>query len=351
MSTKNGEGRFAAGDLSLFCYQLSLIFKSGIPYLEGMSIFADEMADTHFKEAARMLYQDIMEGMVMSDSLEKQKCFPAYMINMIRMAEVSGTLDSSMENLSIYYEKVDKLRRKIRNAITYPLILAVLMGGIILLLILRILPMFYEIIISVGADIPPITKAILDISTGIGDNWVVILLVILILVAVGLILTRTAVGKMKWDELKVKMPLFKKINLKVISARFGMGMSLLLKGGMSFDDSLGMVRNIIDNSYVGQKIGDCRLEILNGRDSAEAFMKTEVFPPLFYRMFHMGYKTGELEKTMNKISDIYENEADKHMSRLTSAIEPVLVIILSLIVGVILLAILLPLINIMSSIG
>ncbi|NTV88805.1 MAG: type II secretion system F family protein [Clostridiales bacterium] len=351
MPTVKEEGRFAAGELSLFCYQLSLIFKSGIPYLEGMSIFADEMADSRFKGTARQLSQDATNGKVLSESMENQKCFPAYMVNMVRMAEVSGTLDSGMENLSVYYEKMDKLKRKIMNAITYPIILSVLMGCIILLLILRILPMFYEILISVGSEIPPVTRVILNISLGIRDNWAVILVVILAVVAVCLIFARTGAGKRKWDEFKVKAPLFKKINLKVISARFGMGMSMLLKGGISFDDSLGMVGNIVGNKYVGGKIAECRQAILKGEDSAEAFIKTGVFPPLFYRMFHMGYKTGELEKTMQKISDIYETEADKHMGRITSAIEPILVIILSLIVGIILLAILLPLINIMSSIG
>lgn len=344
-------GKLEAGDLSLFCYQLSLIFKSGIPFLEGMHLFAEEMADSKFKKLSQTVYKDVFEGISLGVSLERQKVFPSYMVNMINMAEATGTLDVELEHLSAYYDKAEKLTRRVRNAITYPVILAVLMGCIILLLILKILPMFHEILVSVGGDIPPITQVILNISTGISSNYIVIIAVILLLIAAYIIFARTSGGRRKLDELKVKAPLIKTINLKIISAKFSMGMAMLLKGGITFDDALGMVRNIIENTYVAKMVSDCQKDIVNGADIADSFGKIGIFPALFVKMLNIGYKTGELEKTMNKISSIYENEVDRYMNRVTSAIEPVLVIILSVIVGIILLAVMLPLISIMSSIG
>lgn len=343
--------KLGAGDLSLFCYQLSLIFKSGMPFLEGMSLFAEEMSGSGFKRLARALYQDVFEGNSLRDSLERQKAFPAYMVNMIGMAEITGKLDSELERLSAYYEKAEKLSRRIRNAVTYPAILAVLMAGIILLLILKILPMFHGILISVGADIPSSTLFLLNLSVGLRNNSLILLAILVILIAAVILFSRIPAGRRKWDEIRIKAPFLRNINRKMIAARFSMGMSMLLKGGMPFDDALGMLRGILENSYISEKVEECRTEIRNGADPVESFGKLGIFSPLFVKMLHIGYKTGELEKSIEKAAEIHENEVDRYMGRVTAAIEPVLVIILSLIVGVILLAVMLPLISIMSSIG
>ena len=345
------KGNLNAGDLSLFCYQLSLIFKSGIPFLEGMHLFAEEISDSKHKQLSQSLYQDVFTGMSLPDALEKQKAFPSYMVNIIRMAEATGTLDSELERLSSYYDKLDKLKRKVQNAVTYPVILAALMGGIILLLILKILPMFHEILIAAGGDIPPVTQLLLDISGLIRNYSILILILIAVLAAACIFFLRTAAGRQKWDQHKLKSPLMKNIHQKMIAARFGMGMSMLLKGGLSFDDALGMVCGIVGNSYAARKIKACQQDIRDGADPADALEKIGLFPALFMKMLHIGYQTGELEKSMDKIADIYENEAERYLSKITSSIEPVLVIILSLIVGIILLAVMLPLISIMSSIG
>lgn len=344
-------GRLSAGDLSLFCYQLSLVFKSGIPFLEGMNLFAEEMVDSRFKSLARKLYRDIFDGANFHTSLKNLKVFPPYMVNMLSMAEATGTLDSELERLSVYYDKSEKLKRRISNALTYPIVLAVLMGGIILLLILRILPIFHEILVSIGGDIPPVTQALLNFSTGIRNNSIILLALAVLIIMLIILLSKTAPGKRIWDKCKVTAPLIRNIGLKTLAARFGMGMSLLLKSGIPFDDAMGMVHNIIENSYAAEKLEACREEIRAGTDVSAAFSKMGLFPALFVKMLQTGYKTGEMEKAMEKISDIYENEADRYMNRITSAIEPLLVIILSLVVGVILLAVMLPLISIMSSIG
>ena len=342
-------GKLSAGDLSLFCYQLSLIFKSGIPFLEGMHLFAEEMSDARFKRLSQSIYQDILAGFGLHASLEKYRVFPPYLVSMIHMADVAGTLDSELERLSAYYDKLDKLKRRVQNAVTYPVILSVLMGGIILLLILRILPMFHEILVSAGGDIPPATQLLLDFSKTVRSRSPVILSVIAVLAAAGILFVRTRAGREKWDECKMKAPFMKNIPQKMVAARFSMGMSMLLKGGMAFDDALGMVYGIIGNTYAARRIEACQKDIRSGAEPADALDRVGIFPALFVKMLHMGYKTGELEKTMDKLADIYENEADRYMSRITSAIEPVLVIILSLVVGIILLAVMLPLISIMSS--
>ncbi len=348
---KKRSEKLSAGDLSIFCYQLSLIFKSGIPFLEGMHLFAEEMADSRFKKYAQKLYQDVFAGKDFHTSLEDLKVFPFYMVNMLAMAETTGTLDSELERLSVYYDKSEKLKRRINNAITYPVVLAILMGGIILLLILRILPIFHEILISIGGEIPPVTQALLNFSTAVRNNSITIMVVIVLIISAIIILSRTSPGRKIWDKFKVTAPFIRYINLKTLSARFSMGMSLLLKSGIAFDDALGMAHNIIENSYAAQKLDTCRNEIHSGSDISDAFGKMGLFPALFVKMLQTGYKTGEMEKAMAKISDIYENEVDRYMNRVTSAIEPMLVIILSIVVGIILLAVMLPLISIMSSIG
>lgn len=349
MFRKNGA--LNPGELSLFCYQLSLIFKSGIPFLEGMHLFADEMADSNLREVSQSIYKEVLSGSDMGTSLERQKCFPPYMVHMIRIAEMTGTLDEGLYNLSVYYDKSDNLKRKIRNAVIYPAVLSVLMAGIILLLILKILPMFHEILLSVGGEIPWITGILLQWSLSLQQNALIILIVLTLAVGGIIIYFNSPSGKIPLDRLKVHLPWFRRFNEKMMAAKFGMGMHLLLGGGLSFEESVEMVKGIIQNKYAGDKLTAMALSIREGHDVQQALLDTGLFPPIFIKMFNIGFKTGELEKSMEKISDIYENEVERSLSRITSAIEPVLVIILSVVIGVILMAVMLPLINIMASIG
>ena len=341
----------SSNELSVFCYQMALVLKSGMSLMEGMQLLSDEMMDSRLKAAALQMYQDIRMGLSFHDALEKHPIFPPYMINMAKIGEVSGSLDDVMEHLSSYYEKSDKLNRRIKSAVTYPLILTGLMAGVILLLVFRILPMFNDILSSIGGEMPVITMAMLNISTYLRRYLIVFALIALCLSLFFHFYLRTSKGKAALDRFLVESRLTKQVLQKISVARFCMGMSLLLKSGLGFEESLDLVQSIVGNTYIANKLKECKKAIKNGTDMMQAFMDIAIFPRLVVRMMNIGYKTGELDNTMSKVSVIYEGEVENSLQRLTSIIEPILVIILSMVVGFILLTVMLPLINIMSSIG
>lgn len=348
---KRMSNKVKSEELSLFCYQMSIIIKSGIRMAEGIEMVAEEMADKQMIIALREITKEINEGNTFCNSIEKHSIFPVYMKAMIRIGESTGSLDEIMAYLSNYFERNAKLSQKIKSAITYPLILLGLMSAIILLLVVKVLPMFNDILNNVGGEMPSITKAILNISIAIKNYALIILIIIVLLVLVVYFYVKTPRGRKFVDKLKIKAPFVKNVNKKIYSARFSMVMSILIKSGIEHYEALDMVIEVVGNDYVAQQIRNCKELILEGSDIKNAYIKTGIFSSLFAKMISIGYKTGEMDNMMSKISRISESEVDNALSKATSIMEPVLVIILSLVVGAILLTVMLPLINIMSSIG
>lgn len=350
-SSKKASSVLKNSELSIFCYQLALILKSGIPLTEGMKLIEEEMTNPRLKLAVADIHDSVKGGMQLNAALSNQSIFPTFLLNMAKIGETSGKLDEVMDYLYQYYEKADKLNRKIKNAITYPLILAGLMAGVILLLIVKILPMFNDILNSVGGEMPGVTRVMMSISQYIKDYLLVIFLVIFVIAAAIYFFSRSTKGKLYFDKFKINSKLTRNIFQKIYVTKFSMSMALILKSGSSMEEALGMVYDIAENSYVSAKILECRQSLKNGDDESLAISTIGIFPKLFIKMMNIGYKTGELDDMMSKLSVIYENEVDNALQKLTSAIEPILVIVLSAIVGIILLTVMLPLISIMSSIG
>lgn len=350
-SKRRDARKVGAEDLSLFCYQMSIVIKSGIGISEGVEMVSEEMTDKRMILALGEITKDLEQGNTFYSCISKQEIFPIYMKAMIRIGESTGSLDDIMAYLSNYFERNAKLSQKIKSAITYPLILLALMSAIILLLVLKVLPMFNDILDNVGGDMPSATKVVLNISIGIRNYAGVILILLLVIVAGLYFYFKTSSGKRLLDQLRVKIPFIRSVNRKIYAARFSMVMSILIKSGIEHEEALDMVVEVIGNDYVGAQIASCKQKILDGSDLKSAYLETGIFSRLFAKMISIGYKTGEMENMMNKISGICENEVENSLNKATAIIEPVLVIILSLVVGAILLTVMLPLINIMSSIG
>lgn len=345
------EKNLKKSELSLFCYQLSLILKSGLPLVEAMEMMETETTDSRMNLIVREMSEDIRQGSGIYEAIAKHSGFPKYFLGMVEIAQQTGNLQEELERLSKYYEDSEKMSQRIRNAVTYPLILLFMMTLVILFLILKVLPMFHDILRSIGGAVPESTKTIIAIGTGL-QRYFGMIFGGIVAVVVGLVLYfRTQTGRLKWSQFTLQLPYLRSLYQKMISARFSKSMTMLMKGGISFDDSIGMIISAMDNPHVEQQLNKAREEIVSGTEVMDAFDKINVFPPLFLKLMKVGHKTGEMEKTMEKLAGIYEIETERSLNRITSSIEPTLVIILSLVVGIILLTVMIPLINIISNIG
>ncbi len=338
-------------ELSWLCGQVALVLKSGIPIQEGIDMLADSADNPRMASVLHVLSGTVEERLPLSVAMERQGGFPSHLVGMARIGEVSGNLDTVMSGLSDFYERSARLSARIRSALTYPLVLMIMMAAVIVLLVVRVLPIFSNIFASLGGDMPAFSRGILQAGLFLQSNFPAILGVLAGLIAVAYLFSRTAAGRRFRDRARLGLPGLRGLFRKIYASRFSMAMSYMLASGIDINTSLEMAEAIMDNGIVAARVADSRAAMARGEEPFAALGRTGIFPRLFIRMLAMGSKAGELDTVMAKVARSYEGEVNDQLNRLTSIVEPLLVVVLSAVVGGILLTVMLPLIDIMSSIG
>ena len=350
--TQSKKYRLESVELAWLCEQIALIQKSGIPLPEGIELLAESADLPRQAGILEALATEMRKMVPLSEAMETLQSFPEYLIEMVKVGEVSGNLDHVLHSLAEYYARDAELRRKVRSTLVYPVILLLMMSAIIVLLVVRVLPVFSEILASFGGTMPPFSQGLLSLATFVARHaiWLIPLIVIVVL---GLVLwfRRSKIGRRLSDGARLKLPILGPLYQRIYTSRFSTSLSYMLNSGIDLDSALMMTEAVMENTLVSERIAVCREEIRNGEDLFTALKATNLFPSLFVRMLALGNRTGEMDAVMGKIARTYENEVDNRLTRLTGLIEPLLVLILSLIVGGILLTVMLPLVEIMSSIG
>jgi type IV pilus assembly protein PilC len=343
--------KLSLDELALFSYQLSLVLKSGVPYLDGMELIKNEIDDNRMKQVATELYEDLRSGKKLYESFEHQGVFPVYFVQMTQIAEKAGMLDVEMERLSEFYDKTGKTQYKVRSALVYPIILFVLMISVLMLLVLKVFPIFQEVLASLGGDLPASTAFIFEIS-GLLQRSVVWVLAVIAVAILGLVFySRTKPGGLLSDSLKLKSTFVRKVYQRLVALRFAQGLSMMVRSGIPFEDAILLSAPLTGNQYSQKRIEEAQAAVSQGVSVVEALKATSIFPDLFIQMLSVGFKSGQVDTMLPKLAEIYEVELDRATRKMTSAIEPTLVIVLSVVVAAILLTVMLPMIQIMSSIG
>jgi len=346
-------GKVPVRDLAFFCRQMALVLHSDITVLEGVQILIEQTEHKLLQDALRDIYKDMEKGIPFSDALNKHRgtIFPIYMANMVVIGGKSGTSDEVFAQLADYYEKDNKVRQKVKSAAMYPAVLTVLMVGIIILLFVKILPMFNDVLHSMGGNMPALTQSMMYLSVFASRNFILILAVLIIIIACVVFYSKSSVGSLLLDKIKITAPLMRGVFTRIVTARFARSLAILLKSGVSLLSALEMMENLIDNSFVEEKFKNTREGLSQGKGLVDSLAQTGVFPPLFLRLVSVGERTGFLDEMMLKSADVFDEEVDGALERLTAFIEPAIIIVLSIVVGVILLSVMLPVISIMNAIG
>ncbi len=338
-------------ELSWLCGQIALVLKSGIPIQEGADMLADSADNPRLAAVLRALAATVEQRQPLSVAMEQQGGFPAHLVGMAKIGEMSGNLDTVMTNLADFYERNARLAARVRSALTYPVILLVMMAAIIVLLVVRVLPIFSGIFVSLGGEMPAFSRGVLRVGLFLQQNTLLILAILAVGIIALVLFMRTAAGRLLRDRLRLRLPGLKGLYSKIYASRFSMAMSYMLQSGMDIDTSLEMAESVVGNRVVAARVADSRAAMAQGEEPFAALGRTGIFPRLFVRMLAMGSKAGELDTVMGKVARSYEGEVDAQLNRLTGIVEPLLVVVLSAVVGGILLTVMLPLIDIMSSIG
>lgn len=351
MGELNKRQMLKPSELSLFCYQFSVVFKAGIPYVEGLHLLAGDVFESKLKQIVMEISNDVEGGAPLNEAIEKRGVFPNYLVSMLKIAEESGRQGDVFEQLSKYYEESDALRQKMKSALIYPFVLIGLMSAVILLLVLKVLPIFHDILLSMGGSIPSATQFILDFSRILQSGMILIIGLLVVAAGYLFIIFKTGLFKGQKDHFLMSFPLVSRLYKKSVIVKFARALSILTRSGMPIQSSLDLILPLMDNIIVQN-----HLEMVNSKvDAGESFDKvlgaSGLFPDLFIKMITLGQKTGDLDGMLDKIADVYDKELNRSLSRMTVSIEPTMVVILSVIVGAILLLVMMPLISIMSSIG
>lgn len=334
-------------ELSMLCHQFSLVLKSGIHPVEGIPMVCEDISDPGMKKAIELVRDEVARGSSLHSAFEASRAFPAYMTAMIRVGEKTGMLEAVFDGLSSFYENQAEIKRKIRNAVTYPLVLAAFMLGVIALISFKIIPVFTEVLTSLGGEIPAQAGFFMALGNALEKGFFVLIAIIAVLAVLIFALKRTG----RFDRFRVENPITGGIYRKIITSRFSGAMALTLKSGLTLTEGFALVSDVLDNSYVAGKIRRAVDEVNAGKPFCEALKDTYLFPAVFIRLVRTGEKTGSLDTMMERISHTWRTEADTALGRLINAIEPVCVTVLSVVLAGVLLSVILPLISIMASIG
>lgn len=330
-------------EIAAFCDQLSMIISAGIPLYEGISILQEDTPDEETKKVLTTISSFLEQGASFHDALKETHVFPKYVLDMIEVGETSGKLDDVLSSLNRYYKREESIQDSIKNAVTYPFIMIVMMLAVIFVLIAKVLPVFHQIYAELGSSLTGFSGVMMKFSDALNKNLLVIILVLAAAVVFFFFFSKSKAGK-KFSQ---KRPLA----MSTAASRFANCMALALSSGLDTDQGLTLAEQLVDNPFMAARIKKCRDLTAAGEGFAEAILASDIFSKIYASMITIGFKTGSMDEVMRKISEEYEEENDRQISKFISVLEPTLVIILSVFIGLILISFLLPLIGIMSSIG
>lgn len=347
-----GKTKIRLDDLVLFSRQLATMVDAGIPLVGALDILGEQIENKTFASRIIKIRNDVETGSSLSDAMAKHKdIFSSLFVNMVKAGESSGMLDEILDRVATYLEKTSALQKKIKSALVYPAVVSIMAGGITLLLLLKVIPVFKNIFSGFGADLPKPTLVLIGISDFLQNYF---LFTIIAFIIAAFLFTRyinTEKGRLKFDSLLLNMPIFGVLFKKVAISKFTRTLSSLIKSGVPILASLEIVGKTAGNKAVEIAVDNVRTNVREGENIAEPLARSKIFPPMVVRMVSVGEKAGELEKMLSKIADFYDEQVDAAVTGLTSMIEPLIIAFLGIVIGSIVICMFLPIFKITAIMG
>lgn len=342
---------YSGRELAAFCMQVSLLLKAAVPLYEGLAIMAEDAVMEQEKEMLKNLSLDVELGDPFFTAMEKAGCFPFYVVRMAKLGQQTGTLDQIMEALSDYYEKEYIMMKNIRNAITYPVMMATMLLVVLFVLFTKVMPVFEQVYIQLGVQLSPVSVAASRFG-GIFSGIALLLFALVALIAAVAAVAAGAGHAFSWvEKMKDWIKRRNKTMLAVAGRRFTSVLSLTLKSGMELEKGMELAQELVDNSKIAATIKECAAQLQTGTSYFEAMKQTGLFSGFHIQMIKVGTRSGRLDEVMNEISEDYEQQADTSIDNMIARLEPTMVAVLAIVVGLILLSVMLPLAGVLAGIG
>jgi len=337
--------------LMVFTRQLATLIEAGLPLLRGLRILLKQEKTQALREALTGMGEAVESGGTFSEALgQYPRTFDKLYINMVKAGEAGGVLDSVLARLAEFMEKAERIKGKIKSAMTYPLVVLVAALGILTFLMVFIIPKFAEIFTDLlgGKALPPITQFVIGLSDAVANQWYVFLGGGFGAVILFKLLKQTPRGAATLDKVKMRTPLFGQLVRKTAVARFARTLGTLMQSGVPILQALNIVRDTAGNQVVADAIQKIHDSVKEGESVAMPMEASGVFPGMVVSMVDVGEETGALPEMLVRVADGYDEEVDMAVEALTSIIEPIMIVFLALIIGTIVIAMFVPLISIVS---
>lgn len=342
----------SVSELAVMTRQFSTLISSGLPLETSLVALYEQTDDQKLKEILSQVRSRVSEGSSLHAALEEHKsAFSDLYVSMVRAGEASGTLDVVLDRLADFLEKQLELTSKIRGAMIYPAIMFVVGLGVLVFMMTFVIPKVADIFEASNKALPFVTVVLIGASDFLRENFALILVFMAVVFFFVHRYVKTPSGKKAYDRFSLRIPVFGKMSSKVMISRFTRTLATLLSSGIPLLDSVRVSESVLGNSLYVENIRDVRVKVAEGAAFGSSLGQTGIFPPLVVRMVSVGEEAGKIEVMLSKVADMYDTEVDGMLATLTSLLEPVMILIMGVVMGFIVFAILLPVLNLTSVIS
>lgn len=348
-------GKVKLSNLSVFCRQFSTMVDAGVSLVRCLDVLAQQTQDPKLKKILIDVGERVEGGESLSRAMQRHpRSFNNLFIGLIRAGEVGGVLEESLQRLSHFLEKDVELRRKVKSAMTYPVLVFVLAVGITFFLVYWFVPQWAVILTDLGLkaeDIPAPTQFLISLADNLKNNWWIMLLSLIAIIIAYRLFVSTRFGRRVADRVKLKVPVFGKLHHKICLARFSRTMGTLLTSGVPILQAMETVAGTVGNTIMSDAVMEARARIREGDRIGEPLEASRLFPPMVVHMIGVGEESGSLDFMLQKIADFYEAEVESTLASLTAALEPIMIVGLGFVVGYIVIAMFLPLVSVIEKLS
>ena len=346
-----GTGKVTQPELTSFCRQFAIMLNTHVPLLECIDILKNQSFSSYFRKILEVMYDDVKGGMLLSEALEKHaKVFPDFFRSMTYVGEMSGRLDIVFNALADYYERDASMRQKLVSAMAYPIVLLVLTFGIAIAMLVFIIPTMKGSLKDMDVPIEGITKVIYDMSDFVLEWGYAIIAIVIILGLIIFAFLMTEKGKYVRDVLLLKIPLLKTIQTNTLTARFARAFALLLSSGTDLTDALDAVSVVLTNRYMRKHFQVAIDYVRHGMSLTNAFESVGLFPTMLTKMVTIGERTNSLDDVLTRSCNYFDAQLEASFASFSSKIQPIMILIMGLVVGVMFIGVYSPMLSIMGTI-
>jgi type IV pilus assembly protein PilC len=336
--------------LQIFSRQFATMIEAGLNVVGSLVILEQQTEDPYFASVVRELRADVEGGLLLSQAMARHpKIFDRLYVSMVEAGEAAGILDVVLDRVAYQIEKATQLKRRVKGAMMYPTMVLLFATLVLIGLLMFLVPVFVRIFATLNGELPTLTQYVVNVSNLLRNDWYIIFPAVIALVFGIRRFKKTEQGRQLWDRIKLKIPMkIGDVVLKVTMARFSRTLSTLVAAGVDIIKSLEITGQTAGNWVIESALGDLRAKVHQGVPIAQPLIENDIFPPMVSQMVKIGEETGELEKMLSKIADFYEDEVDAAIQTLTSIIEPLMMILVGMMVGVIVISMYLPMFKMLS---